>query len=445
MRNNLSSLVRARALLTAALLVVSTLTQATPDVQSWTTAQGTKVLLVENDALPMLDIRVVFDAGSARDGRLSGLALLTNSLLDEGAGGLSAQQLAEEFESVGAEVSLESLRDMAYVGLRTLSDEPYLSRSLATFRKVLTQPDFPKKAFDRQMARFKIAVKSRKQSPSTIASEAFYKALYGDHPYATPVAGTEASLAKIRLEDVRDYYRQYYVAANAVISIVGDVDRAKAEQIIDDLLSGLKTGHAVAALPEVPALQESQTIFIEYPSQQSHIFIGQVGMKRGQQDYFENYVANHPFGGSGFASRLVDVIREQRGLAYSVYSYFSPSRVAGPFIMGMQTKNEQAQQAIDLLNQELRRYVKEGPTDKELKNSVSNITGGFPLGIDSNSKMLGYLAMIGFYDLPVDYLDTFIGNVRAVSRESAHKAFSDLIDPDKMITVVVGQRVAKPD
>jgi len=152
------------------------------------------------------------------------------------------------------------------------------------------------------------------------------------------------------------------------------------------------------------------------------------------------YVANHPFGGSGFTSRSVDVIREDKGLAYSVYSYFSPMREKGVFAMGMQTKTEQTEQALSLLNQELKKYVDEGPGKDELAASLSNITGGFPLNIDSNGKLLEYIAMIGFYDLPVDYLDHFIENVRAVDVGKINDALTRRLHPDKMVTVIVGKQ-----
>ena len=161
---------------------------------------------------------------------------------------------------------------------------------------------------------------------------------------------------------------------------------------------------------------------------------------RGDKDYFSLYVANHPFGGSGFSSRLVEVIREEHGLAYSVYSYFSPMRETGAFSMGMQTKNEQTEQALNLLNQQLKKYVTEGPEKDELAASLSNITGSFPLNIDSNSKLLGYIVMIGFYDLPLDYLDRFIGNINAVDVKKINDALTRRLHPDKMVTVVVGKQ-----
>ncbi len=421
-------------------MLLSPLVNAAPNIETWQTENGAKVLFVAAKEIPMLDLRIVFDAGSARDAGISGLAVLTNGLLTEGAAGKNSKEIAEAFESVGAQVELDAARDMALVGVRTLTESRYLSASIENLRLVLTQPDFPEDAYQRELNRMKVAVKARAQSPSALAGEAFNKAVFGDHPYATPTSGTMQSLQAITLEAVRAFYKQYYVAKNATIVIVGNVERWQAEEIVKTLVSSLPAGEKAPALPEVKELTEAKEIVIDFPSAQTHIFVGQPGIKRGDKDYLSLYVANHPFGGSGFSSRLVEVVREEQGLAYSVYSYFSPMREAGAFTMGMQTKTEQTQQALSLLKQELKKYVSEGPGKDELAASLSNITGSFPLKIDSNGKLLEYIAMIGFYDLPIHYLDHFIDSMNSVKVADINDALSRRIHPDKMVTVVVGKQ-----
>ena len=411
---------------------------AAPEIQSWTTAKGVKVLFVENNMLPMVDVRIVFDAASSRDGELPGLAKLTNGLLAEGAAGMDAQQLAESFESIGAQFDNDSLRDMAYVGVRTLTDEQYMSTAISTLADVLVRPDFPQDAFERELARMKVALEARKQSPADIAEEAFFKAVYAEHPYALPAGGTEQSLQGITPQDIRAFYRKYYVASNAITVIVGAVDRITAERMVDTLFEGLSQGNKPESLPPVPDLAQAKTLKVDFPSKQSHIYVGQPGMKRNDEDFFKLYVANHPFGGSGFASRLVQSVREDRGLAYSVSSYFSPMRERGPFMMSLQTRADQADEALSLLISELDKYVSTGPDKDELEDSISNITGSFPLGLDSNSKLLGFLAMIGFYDLAEDYLQTYIDNIRKVDRNDIRDVLKNRIDVDNMVTVIVG-------
>ncbi|MDH5425275.1 MAG: insulinase family protein [Gammaproteobacteria bacterium] len=425
-------------MLIAALSLLSVNANASPRILQWHTDKGTPVYFVESKQLPIVDVRIIFDAGSARDQGQSGLAVLTNALLAEGAADKSAQQIAEQFEDVGAQFSNGALRDMAWLSLRSLRNDQYLQPALNMLKAVLSKPVFSEESFQRELANLKMARQSVKQSPSEIGSEAFYKALYGDHPYASPVNGDEDSLASMQRKQVIDFYDRHYVSSNAVIAIVGQLTRAQAENLANDLLADLNKGIKLPAIPPVKALQKAQNIRIDFPSKQSHILMGQPGVQRGDKDYFSLYVANHPFGGSGFASRLVDEVREQRGLAYSVYSYFSPSREAGPFIMGMQTKNEQASQALDLLKGELHKYWSDGPTEDELESSVKNITGGFPLRIDSNKKVVEYLAMIGFYHLPLDYLHNFNRRIETVTLDDIKAALQRRLDPEKMITVIVG-------
>jgi len=423
-----------------ALILFAASIHATPNIQTWQTENGAKVLFVPASEIPMLDVRIVFDAGSARDAGISGLSTLTNALLAEGAAGQSAKQIAEAFESVGAQIEYGAAKDTSYVGVRSLTESQYLSSAIKSLKQVLTQPDFPQKAFQRELNRMKVAVKARQQSPAALAGVAFNQAVFGEHPYAYPSGGTADSLQRLTLDDVQQFYKQYYVAANATVVVVGNVERWQAEEIVKAIVSPLPTGEKASSLPAVKSLTEAKKIVIDFPSAQTHIFVGQPGVKRGDKDYFSLYVANHPFGGSGFTSRLVNVIREDKGLAYSVYSYFSPMREKGVFAMGMQTKTEQTEQALSLLNQELKKYVSEGPEKDELAASLSNITGGFPLNIDSNGKLLEYIAMIGFYDLPVDYLDHFIENVRAVDVEKINDALNRRLHPDKMVTVIVGKQ-----
>jgi len=420
----------------SALLTLSA--NASPRILQWHTDKGTPVYFVESQQLPIVDVRIVFDAGSARDKGHAGVAVLTNALLAEGAADKTAQQIAEQFENVGAQFGNGALRDMAWLSLRSLRDDRYLQPALTMLKGVLTKPLFSEESFQRELANLKVSRQAEKQSPSAIGAEAFYKALYGDHPYASPSNGDDESLAAMKRKQVIDFYDRHYVSSNAVIAIVGALNRDQAKKLANDLAKDLNKGIKLPAIPAVKPLQKAQTIKIDFPSKQSHILMGQTGVQRGDKDYFSLYLANHPFGGSGFSSRLVDEIREKRGLAYSVYSYFSPSRELGPFLMGMQTKNDQAEQATDILKSELKKYWQNGPTEDELESSVKNITGGFPLRIDSNKKVVEYLSMIGFYHLPLDYLHNFNRRIEAVDQKTIQSALKRRLDPDKMLTVIVG-------
>jgi len=419
------------------LLFVSSI-QASPKIEHWQTENGARVYFVPAPELAMVDITIAFDAGAARDDTKSGLALLTNAMLNEGAAGLDTDQIAIEFEDVGAQFSNSSQRDMAILSLRTLTDKTAFEPALAMFNNVLTKPDFPSESFERIQKQMMIGLQAEKQSPSAISSRAFYGNLYGDHPYGSMPAGTEHSVSQLTLESLKRFYQQYYVAKNAVVVLVGALDNAQAKIVAEQLLSGLAEGEAAKALIPVMPLSQGKTIAIEHPSTQTHIVMGQTGISRGDADYFSLYVGNHILGGSGLVSQLSNEVREKRGLSYSVYSYFRPMRALGPYQFALQTRNSQANEALDVMKKTLKDFSVKGPTDEELLAAKQNITGGFALRLDSNSKIAGYLAMIGFYGLPLDYLNTFKSKVNAVSVEQIKEAYSRRVQTDKMITVLVG-------
>lgn len=429
----------ARSWLFPCLLLCSLQAAAAPEIRHWETGSGSRVYFVPLGELPMVDLQVSFDAGSARDpDGMAGLSMLTNGLLDEGAGGMDADGLSFEFERLGARYGASTNTDMASVSLRTLSDPEMLDPALANLRRVLGAPDFPGEALARRKQRMQVSIQRKQQSPGALADDAFQAALYGDHPYAAPKEGTQESVSGLERGDVRSFYRRYYTAANAVITLVGDLDRERAEAVAESLSQSLNKGRRPPALPEVEPLSEAETVRIDHPSAQTHILLGQPGVVRGDPDYFPLYVGNHILGGSGMVSRLFEEIRNERGLAYSTYSYFIPRRRPGPFTAGLQTRGDQAEQALEVLRESIRSFAREGPSAEELEAAKRNISGGFPLRIDSNSDIREYVAMIGFYGLPLDYLDTFIEKVEAVTVAEIRDAFRRRLDPDRMVTVMVG-------
>jgi zinc protease len=411
---------------------------AAPAIQHWQTDKGTRVYFVPAPELPMLDIRMLFAAGSAHDDGQPGLANLANGLLDKGAAGLSTNEIADRLEGLGAELTTGSLRDSAWVSLRSLSNPAQLEPAISLMSKVISQPDFNKRDFKRERERKLVALRRSEQQPSSIADYRFYEAVYGEHPYATRPIGTEESLKKITLRDIRAYYEKYYVARNAIIAIVGDIDRKDAERLASQLTMELPAGEAAAETPVVPRLAQAAEQRIHHPSTQTTVRMGAPGMHRGDPDYFPLYVGNHVLGGGGLVSRLFIEVRDKRGLSYGVNSYFSPMAQDGPYTFGLQTRNDQVDEALDVMRTILMEFHDKGPTDKELTASRKNITGGFPLRIDSNSKIVEYLGMIGFYNLPLDYLDTFNDKVMAVTREQIMDAYQRRVHPDKMATVIVG-------
>ena len=419
-------------------LIFSQVVHAAPEIQTWKTSQGIPVYFVNAPELPMIDINIVFDAGSSRDADQSGLAMLTTGLLSQGAAGMNADQISQGFESLGAVYGSDTGYDSSSVSLRSLTDKTLLDAAMANFKKVIAQPDFPEEALERRRSRTLIGIRSKQQSPGSLARDAFMGSVFKNHPYALPNEGTEESIKAITRNDVSQFHQQYFVANNAMIAMVGAVDTEQAKAIAEELGGVFPQGEKPAVLPNVNQLQQAETVFIEHPSQQTHILIGQPGVKRGDPDHFALYVGNHVLGGGGMVSRLFEEVREKRGLSYSAYSYFSPLRFKGPFIAGLQTKTEQVEEAKKVLMENIQRFIDQGPTEAELEASKKNITGGYPLRIDSNGKILSYVTVIGYYGLPLDYLETFNDKVSAVTIEDIKDAFKRRLSPDKMITVMVG-------
>lgn len=410
-----------------------------PRIENWVTDNGAKVYFVQSASLPMIDIQLVFDAGSARNGDKGGLSLLTNALLSDGTQNMDAQTIHERFEEVGAEFEADAQRDMAYVKIRSLSAPKYLDQAVSTLTEVLTMPTFPQEALDRERNNALIALQNDAQNPSKIASNKFYQLTFDAQPYANIILGDEQSLKNLTQADLVGFHQQYYVGRNAVIAMVGDVTLEQAKEIAERLTHQMPSGNPPPELPQVPDLTTSQLEKISFPSEQTHIMVGGPGIKRIDQDYFPLVVGNHILGANGTVHRIFQSIRNKEGLAYDAHSYFIPMRERGPFILGLQTKKESADQALNLLKDVLAKFVQDGPTEDELNMAKLNLLGGYALRFDSNEAICANLATIGFYGLALNYFDQYPVEVEKVSVDQIKTAFRKRVHPDKLVTVLVGQ------
>ena len=425
--------------LTLSLLACATIAQAGLPIQHWQSTSGAQVYFVENHDLPIVDVSINFAAGSSHDLRdKAGTAAMTQRLLSLGAGGMTDDQIAAEFADLGAVLSGDFDVDRASLKLRTLSSEREKTAALHLLTTLLQKPDFPEAVLEREKARAISGLREAETQPESISERAFTLALYGDHPYALDEMMTPETVAKVTRNDLQNYYQSYYTRNNSVVALIGDLTRAQAEQVAEQLTGNLPQGQEIPPLPTVALPQAALEKLIPHHAVQSHILLGYPGIKRGDRDYFPLYVGNYILGGGGFVSRLTEEVREKRGLVYSVYSYFSPLREAGPFQIGLQTKREQTQQALAVVRETLKKFVTGGPTAKELKAAKDNLTGGFALRLDSNSKVLDYLSVIGFYGLPLTWLDDYVGHVNKVTVAQIKDAFQRRVKPDNMVTVIVG-------
>jgi zinc protease len=433
-----------RLLFALCIALFAPLAQATLPIQHWQTARGAQVYLLENRALPMLDVSIQFRAGHAwEDKRPAGTASLTAHLFSAGTADLSEQQISDRLADSGAQLSPTVDDDLAGFNLRTLSSADELASSATLLAALLATPQFPETILERERARTISGLKEAETKPETLAERAFSAAVFGTHPYARDA--DVASVTSITRDDLLAFYKDRYRADGAVVVMVGDIDRAGAEALAERLTAGLPAGRpAPWSLPTVAPLAAASEARIAHPATQAHIMVGQPGMKRGDPDYFPLFVGNYIFGGGGFVSRMTDEVRQKRGLAYSVYSYFLPRLEYGPLMIGLQTKRESTGEALAVVRQTLSKFLAEGPTAAELKAAKSNLVDGFPLRIENNRKILDYVAMVAFYQLPATYIDDFIRNIEGVTIEQIRDAFRRRVDPGRMATVVVAGDQASP-
>ncbi|TLP58205.1 MULTISPECIES: M16 family metallopeptidase [Pseudomonas] len=410
------------------------------NIQHWTTAEGARVLFVEAHELPMFDLRLTFAAGSSQDGGSPGLATLTNAMLNEGVAGKDVTAIAEGFEGLGADFGNGSYRDMAVASLRSLSAADKREPALKLFTDVVGKPTFPQEALARIKNQLLAGFEYEKQNPGKIGSKALFAKLYGEHPYAHPSDGTAQSLPGITLEQLRAFHAKAYAAGNTVIALVGDLSRDEAEAIAAQVSAGLPKGQALAK-PVQPVEPKPGATHIDFPSKQTHLMLAELGIDRNDPDWAALSLGNQILGGGAFGTRLMSEVREKRGLTYGVYSVFSPMQVRGPFMINLQTRAELSEGTLTLVKDILTDYLKTGPTQQELDDAKRELAGSFPLSNASNSSIVGQLGAIGFYNLPLSWLEDFMQQSQALTVEQVKAAMNKHLAADKLVIVTVGPKV----
>ena len=413
----------------------STLALAGVKIEHWTAPTGAKVYFIETRVLPILDVQIDFAGGGAFvPAAKAGIAGLTRGLLEAGAADMDEEKIAGRLVDIGARLGGGADSDRASVSLRTLTTQPEREAALDLMRTVLSAPTFPQAVLEREKGRTIASIREAETRPDAIAGKRFAAAIYPDHPYG--VSPTVDSVSAITRDDLVDFHRQHYGARGAIVSIIGDVSRAGAEAIAQRLTEALPPGGAELVPPPVKKPQRTM-LRIPHPAAQSHVHVGLPAIRRSDPDYFPLLVGNYTLGGGGFVSRLMKEVREKRGYAYSVHSYFAPRKLEGPFEIGLQTKREQVDAALKVVDEVLTEYMAKGPTPQELAAAKKNMVDGLALRMDSNAKLLGYLSAIGFYGLPLTYLDDFPARVKAVTVEQVKAAFARHVKPENLVTVVV--------
>ena len=413
-------------------------------IQTWQTAEGAKVLFVEARELPMFDLQLTFAAGSSHDDGVAGLAMLTNAMLNEGVPGKDVGAIAAGFENLGANFGNGAYRDMAIASLRSLSAAEQREPALQLFNQVLGQPTFPDDALARIKNQLLAGFEYQKQNPGKLASLALFERLYGSHPYAHPSDGNAESIPAISREQLQAFHAKAYTANNAIIALVGDLSRSEAEALASEVSAALPKGPALPRITQ-PEEPKAGLQHIEFPSNQTHLMIAQLGIDRRDPDYAALYLGNQVFGGGGFGTRLMTEVREKRGLTYGVYSGFSAMQARGPFMINLQTRAELSTGTLQLVKSMLSEFIANGPTAEELNNAKRELAGSFPLSTASNAAIVGQLGSMGFYDLPLSYLEDFMRDVQALTVEQVKNAMAKHLDTDALVIVTAGPSVEQKE
>jgi len=429
---------------TLALLLAPAAWSALP-IEHWTHASGARVYLVQSPGIAMVDVQLNFDAGERRNplgktGLAGVMASATRNGVKAAAGqsALDENGLGEAWADLGASFSASAGSDRLSFALRSLSYPDVLAQASTLAARQLGEPAFPDKLWQRDRPKMIASIKEANTRPATVAARAYGKAVYGSHPYGRET--TEADLNNISSADMQALHAQAVRACYARISMVGAVNRAQADALVATLLARLPRGDCptLGAVDEVQPLAGASEQRIAFDSAQAHVLVGQPGIKRNSPDYFALLVGNHILGGGGFTARLTEEVREKRGLTYGIYSSFAPGLHAGAFTISLQTRPDQAQQALDILRAELQRFVAEGPSEQELQAAKDNLIGGFALRIDTNRKLLDNVANIAWNDLPLNFLDSWTEQVQRVTTGDIRQAFARTLQPQRMATVVLG-------
>jgi len=400
-------------------------------------SNGIVLLTSEQRTLPMVSIELLVDAGSAQESApQAGLANLTAKLLTYGTKRRSAVQINETLDFIGASFETGCGQDTASLSMTVLKKD--LGTGLELLADVLTQPTFPQPEIDRQKQAIIATIRATEENPGAVAGKAFAATLFPQSPYGRPVEGTETSVKALQQKNLQDFFARYYRPNRSIIAVVGDVSEQEIASLLETALRNWSKGEPSAVATAPVKIGPAKLVRVNKDLTQANIVMGHSGVTRANPDYYAIQVMNYVLGGGGFSSRAMDSIRNERGLAYSVYSFFAAERSHGTFEFVMQTKNESAMEAIRIANDEIRRMREEPVSDQELNDAKDYLIGSFPLRLDTNRKVASFLAQVEYFKLGLDYPDRYPDLIRSVNGEDVLRVAKQYLHPEMLITVIVG-------
>ena len=414
--------------------------QAATDIQRWRNRDGTQILLVERHENPIIDLEVSFKgAGSVAnpDGK-SQVAEFTAALLTDGTQELDEEAFNAEADNIGAQISSDSNAESASAGFRSLSKADIRDKAANLLNHSLTRPRFDEAVFRRRQTQSITGLQQQETTPDYTATRELTKLIYPNHPYGSGANITVDSLKRVNLDDIRAFHRTHYGKDNAIVAIVGDLNRKQAEQLVDRVLKDLPAkATATHAIPPVPK-QTAQRRDIPFAGTQAQVLLGTSLIKRHDPDYYALVAGNYILGGGGFDSRLMKVLRDRYGYTYGVYSNLEPATEAGMFTIAYSTQKKNTKDSLVQAQAVIKQFIEEGPTEEELAQAKANIIGSFPLRFDSNAKLVKYLSIIGYHNLPNDYLEAYPKAIGKLTVAQVKDAWKRRVKPEDLHIVVVG-------
>ena len=401
---------------------------------------GMTLLLAEKHDLPVVFVSMAITAGSmVEPGDKPGLASITASLLTQGTAKRTANQISREIDFIGGSLTTSGGDDFASAGLRVLKKD--IRTGLDLLADVLRNPAFDQKEIDRKVKATLAEIQRQKEEPSVVAGEAFDKAVFGNHPYGRTNDDIAAYLPKLTRQDIIAFYTARYKPNNTIIAVVGDVTEKELLALLNEYFnSWQKKEQPLHAFAQPPVIDKTAVKKIDMRITQANIAMGHVGISRENPDFYACAVMNYILGGGGFTSRLMDNIRDNKGLAYDVHSGFAAQKEPGSFTVTIQTKNESANEVIAETLKEVRRMQSEPVSEKELDDAKAYLTGSFPLRMDTSAKIAGMLTSVEIYNLGLDYPQKYPALINAVTRADIQRVAKKYLRPDNMLIVVVADQ-----
>jgi zinc protease len=413
--------------------------EAMPPLQRMTLSNQLVLLVSEEHSLPFVTLQILLDGGSRRDpSGEEGIARLTAKGLLLGTARRTEKIINEDLDYMGASLSSSGGRDYAALTMRVLKKD--LERGLDLFLEVLTQPVFPPGEVKREIQKTLAAIQAAEDQPEEVAEKAFQENLFLSGPYRHPVEGTKTSLPLLTPEIVSRFYRQHYHPNGSILAVAGDITLQEIKSQFIPRLEKWPKGQISGATQANVFAKGPKTVKIDRMLAQANIILGHAGVSRDNPDFYALTVMNYILGGGGFSSRLMEEIRNKKGLAYSVYSFLDPGKLRGSFQIALQTKNVSARDAISIAREQMKRIQEEPVAEKELEAARKYLIGSFPMRMDTQGKLVNFLLQVEYYGLGLDYPERYSQLIQGITRQDVLRVSRKYLQPENCILVVVANQ-----